>query len=280
MEPPKKGNPAPAKEADPKDAPLNDLPDSPDGPLSDLPQPGDSIEDVQDKSGQGGKETPPAPSSEKKPGEETPPSDGKKSDDINLPFHKHPRFKQLNNENKDLRARLEKLEQRQDNPAPAAPETPEWFSKRYGNNPELYKQYQEANDTYKKQIKDELLAEMKEEATREQREQEQVNAWVQEKLSELHDGGEEFDDKALLKVMQEWRPITDDGTSLDFQKGLALLKQFEVITAKNTTEQEKAEARKKIGGMTDTKPNAAPPSQPTVNMNEIHKSSWNQLARG
>jgi hypothetical protein len=66
----------------------------------------------------GEKETPPAPSADDKTNETTPPSEGESKGeeaeaqikkDEEIPFHKHPRFRALTQENKELKEQIEAI---------------------------------------------------------------------------------------------------------------------------------------------------------------------------
>jgi hypothetical protein len=224
--------------------------------------------------------TPPAPSAEKKEVKATPPSEGE-SDEDNLPFHKHPRFKNLIKENKELKTMLaeinQKLSPKENTETPSTDTIPNWFKSIYGDNQELYKEF----STYSNQQQQEIVAKavetLREEMTKPQREAEQVQQWISEKLTELHDEGEEFTDDELINVMKEYTPFGENG-QLDFRKGLKLMKAFATVKSKDTTDKEKSEARKKIGAMTAGGGQGTPPKS-AVNMNDIRKKSWNQLVR-
>lgn len=228
------------------------------------------------------KKTPPAPSAEKKDGTATPTSEGNPDED-NLPFHKHPRFKNLIKENKELKTMLAEINEKL-SVQPKGPEgdqgkdtIPNWFKTIYGDNQDLYKEFSTYSAEQQKEIVAKAVETLREEFTRPQREAEQVQTWIHEKLTELHDDGEEFEDEDLISVMKEYTPFGENG-QLDFRKGLKLMRAFATVKSKDTTDKEKSEARKKIGAMTAGGGQGAP-SKSAVNMNDIRKKSWNQLIR-
>lgn len=224
--------------------------------------------------------TPPAPSAEKKDGTATPPSSENNEDDDLMPFHKHPRFKHLIQQNKELKAALAEINQKL-TPQPKAEADqgnaaiPNWFKSIYGDNPELYKEFSAYSGQQQQEIVAKAVEMLREEIAKPQREAEQVQTWIKEKLTELHDDGEEFEDDELINVMKEYTPFGDSG-QLDFRKGLKLMRAFATVKSKETTDKEKSDARKKIGAMTAGGGQGSP-SKSAVNMNDIRKKSWNQL---
>lgn len=245
--------------------------------VDELPAPGAPLE------GEDEGTTPPAPSAEKKDEKVTPPSGEENPDEDNIPFHKHPRFKNLIKENKELRATLAEINQKL-TAQPTAEgdqgkeaEVPNWFKSIYGDSQELWKEFSAHSATQQQEIVAKAVEMLREEITRPQREAEQVQTWIKDKIAELHDDGEEFEDDDLINVMKEYTPFGDNG-QLDFRKGLKLMKAFATVKSKESTEKEKSDARKKIGAMTAGGGQGAP-AKSAVNMNDIRKKSFNQLAR-
>ena len=226
--------------------------------------------------------TPPAPSAENKDGKAPLPSEGN-TDEDNLPFHKHPRFKNLIKENKELKTMLAEINEKLSvNPkgqeADQGNDTiPNWFKSIYGDNQELYKEFSAHSGQQQKEIVAKAVETLREEFTRPQREAEQVQTWIHDKITELHDDGEEFQEEDLISVMKEYTPFGENG-QLDFRKGLKLMRAFATVKSKDTTDKEKSEARKKIGAMT-AGGGQGTPTKSAVNMNNIRKMSWNQLIR-
>lgn len=222
-------------------------------------------------------ETPASPSDEKKPdgsspshqGEEGKDKEGEEgaddkdkdkkpnTDDVNLdklPFHKHPRWKALNEENQQLRdtveqqnERLKKLEEKPDKPNESEEKIPEWFSKVYGDDPEEWAKYKGLTTEMRKQIKEEIINDFKKAETSEKETLTKWEKWIDNSLQKLEDEGKEFDRNELLKVLDEYRP-TDSNGNLDFNRAyeiLQLKKQQE-----NDEQKKKSDAKKKIASQT------------------------------
>lgn len=179
------------------------------------------------------------------------------TDDANLdklPFHKHPRWKALNEENQQLKEtveqqneRLKKLEEKPIKPNESEEKIPDWFTKTYGDDPEEWAKYKNMSTEMKKQVKDEILNEIKQAETSEKETVTKWEKWIDSNLQALEDDGKIFDRNELLKVLDEYRP-TDSKGNLDFNKAyeiLALKKQ------KDDEEQKKKnEAKKKVAAQT------------------------------
>lgn len=158
-------------------------------------------------------------------------------DDSNLPFHKHPRWKAINDRNEYLeRAFAESLEaQRQmlERVAPKAeptqqvPEIPEWFSKAYGDDPEVWAAQQEFMRGQSEAIRAEIKREAEMESQRQEEEKNHWNKWADESLStvektynvKLKDG--EPLTNEFLKFVVDYKPSDDQG-NLDLVKGWKL----------------------------------------------------------
>ncbi|MFA6171977.1 MAG: hypothetical protein WCW77_00540 [Patescibacteria group bacterium] len=228
------------------------------------------------------KETPPSPSEEPKPTEDTPPSHqggeggapkeegekpkeegeedkGKKplsTDDDNekLPFHKHPRWKALNDDKRqleetveDLKKRLEETEQKVSKPRESEDKAPDWFVKAYGDDPEEYEKFKSMESHIREKIKGEISDDLKKSEKTEVDLVSKWEKWIDTNLQKLEEDGKEFDKNELLKVLDEYRP-TDSKGSLDFKKA------FEILDLRKKKEKEekqkKSEVKKKVASGT------------------------------
>lgn len=186
-------------------------------------------------------ETAPDSSTEQKTETTTPPQEGEQKtdntpDEENLPFHKHPRWKQMYEENKGLKQTVEELMAFKQQVEPLAKamqpqqETPipEWFKSTYGDNPLIWKQYQTYDKSAREEIKKELLSEIKAEETQKTQETQKWNKWVEESLVGMEDEGLKFNRNELQKFMVDWQkdygalPLDKDG-NIDFRKSLELM---------------------------------------------------------
>ena len=199
-------------------------------------------------------ETAPESSPEQKTETQAPAVEGANTQtEENLPFHKHPRWKQMYEENKTLKQTVESLNAFKTEVEPLVktlqPQQPipEWFKNTYGDSPEIWKQYQTYDKVAREQIKSELLSEIKAEEDKKTQETQKWNDWVAESLTALEDEGLKFNRNELQKFMVDWQkeygtlPINAEG-NIDFRKSLELM---EKVKPKVDTEAT-LEAKKKI----------------------------------
>lgn len=174
-----------------------------------------------------------------------------------LPFHKHPRWKQMYDENKQMRQMLdelnsttksvaEKVQNLNTNQEPIPPE----LAVLLGDNPEAYKAWQAAMENQKKTI----LSTLEErEKQQKQREEQQIQAIVQA-VNEVEENynvklprnSSEYN--AFLKFMDERRPMNSDG-SLNFIGGWQWYQEV-----KGTKKDVKKAVKRKVASMTTSEP--------------------------
>lgn len=192
--------------------------------------------------------------------------DSKKSDKTSdeeedkIPFHKHPRFQELVKERNELREEVEELNRKVDEgfskiekDSGKNKDIPAWFSRLYGDDPEVWKEYERADKERREEIKAEIREEFEERRKNEEADVVKNNQWVRESLQTLKDEGHKFEKNELLKIMVDYQP-TDEKGNLDFHRGLEI---YNKINEKNP---DKANARKKIAGNTES--SGAPSSEP------------------
>jgi len=233
------------------------------------------------------KAAPASPSDEKKPTEESPSHQGddaktdeekekdKKAaeeaekqkqnntgdDNEKIPFHKHPRWKRINEENQQLKEtvaqqeeRLKKLEEKPIKSDESDNKIPDWFINKYGDDQEEWAKYL----LLKNDLKTEIKKEAEEEAKKNQEEVKKKEIegkktitkweeWIDDNLQKMEDDGKQFDRNELLKIMDEYRP-TDSNGNLDFNKA------YEILELKKQQAQEdkqkKNDVKKKIAAQT------------------------------
>jgi len=195
-------------------------------------------------------------------------------DESKLPFHKHPRWKEMYETNKTLKEQnelmLEKLSRLDDvservtelaksrDTQPTA--VPEWFARLYGNDPEVYRLYNEASTQEKASMREEIKREVAKELQQEEQQRQQSLKqgidWVQKNIQSLKDSGEQFDENELKKVALDYKPTDDEG-NIDFTKALSILK-----ATKSSVNAEKSKARKEIGAAVTSTPKSVDAKKP------------------
>lgn len=229
-----------------------------------LPKDGDEPKNLVDSSSTEEKETP-VVTEDKKP-------------DENIPFHKHPRWIKLQEEKKqqaDVISKFDKqiAELREQVSQRDKDKVPEWFTTRFGEDPNLWKAYSTTTQAEKADIKKEIMAEIRAEQNQAKEQEAHWQNWVAENVQNLKDEGEKFDENALYKVMTDFNP-TDAQGNLDFRKGLALLKQLDT---KGDADKDKANARKEVAAST-TSSVKGEKQAPVLTPKQLRKKSFSDLA--
>lgn len=177
--------------------------------------------------------------------------DDNTSDETNIPFHKHPRWKKMKQELDELRTLKESLNQKTTEDAPRAKEDedtslPQWVLDLTGGQvtPEaqqFYKNYLKENNSMRKSLKDEVLKEIQSEQTQQQAEEAKWNKWIDDEVERLEDDGHKFNKNELLKVANEFQPVDSKGN-------ISLDKALQILQLQKVKKDEGVEARKKIAG--------------------------------
>jgi hypothetical protein len=193
-----------------------------------------------------------------------------------VPFHKHPRWIERENELEMLRQRDAELEQ-QLAELTAARETqvdsqvPDWFSELYGDNLVAWQKYSAAEQARTAEIEQRILARQQEEQMKAQQEAEFYDKWINNEIAKLEDEGLKFDRNELLATMIEYSP-TDSQNNLDFRKGFNI---YSALQAKPNSE--KSDARKQIADSTSVNNGGELPKKDYVTSVEARRMSWGSL---
>ena len=212
------------------------------------------------------KETPADSQPATKPEKEdpSPQGDTEKKDEItetkentevhkDIPFHEHPRFKQLIEEKNTLKADLEKFKDDAEGKLNAIEkdsiEMPKWFSDTYGDDEELWKNYQTGLQEQEERIRENVLSEIDNKTNAERESQNRIVTWRDNEVQRLTEEGKKFDKKELFDVMSKYQPTavdTDGNTVLSFDRGYELLQ----ITKEATKDKVTPALKKKAAALT------------------------------
>lgn len=222
--------------------------------MSNLQTEGEAFDfDSLSKEGEEEKEAPPESAPENKPTEEPESSPEPKEEEpaqaepkaeedakAFYAFHEHPRWKAREEELKQLREQVQSYETKfeeyekfktQSEPLlqklnePKSEQAPQWFTSLYGDNQEAWHQYQDATKAERKQIREEILNELKPDLDeiRSLKEQRKVQDWAnkqwealgkdEEVSKDLKSLGKNLDDVQgeISEVMSKYRPSDEDG---------------------------------------------------------------------
>lgn len=206
------------------------------------------------------------------------PKKGENTPEIeNIPFHKHPRWIEKENELKELRKfkdeispKLSEIESRLKTDEKV--EIPDWFKELYGENETAYRKYLEHEDKRTQEIEQNLISRQEQTRVQAEVENQKWDKWVIDQISTLKSEGKEFDEAKLKKVMIDYSP-TDASNNLDFQKGYKIYEALE----KNPINSEKSQARKQLGDITTQSPKGEAPKKDFLTAHDLRNRSWGSL---
>jgi preprotein translocase subunit SecD len=224
-------------------------------------------------------ETAPDSSTEKKDEKANQPV-ADKNDDENVPFHKHPRFKQLVEERKELKEKVDTYEQRlaqlesKASASAQSTEIPAWFVHLYGENAQAWSLYSDYTKAEKDRIKSEAVAEIQQEKSQAENRQREMDGWVSDNIQTLKDEGIKFDENKLLKVLVDYSP-TDKAGNIDFRKGLDILDKLEKL--EHIDAGKKTQAKKEIAASTTATAEGTSKGKTSLTAKQLRKMSWADL---
>lgn len=245
------------------------------------------------------KETPSESQPEKTDDKESPSQEGEESEDKEesedstpdedpepkaedqVPFHEHPRFKEVIQQKNDFKKMLEDQQTTHESQMAdltskiegvAEKATPQemdpLFKQLYGDNPEAFAIYQQMQT----RDKETLLAQVRQEiATEQQAKTQEVskwNTWVDSELTSLETQGKKFDRNELMSVALKYKP-TDDTGNISFAKAYEIMEQ-----AGPKKNPEKTKAKKKAAALTTTKSKGEPTSEKVMTSHDLKNRSW------
>lgn len=207
------------------------------------------------------------------------------TDDLNTPFHKHPRWiereKELNTlrqkdearerEIADLKQFKEQTTQRL-SAIKGDSKIPEWFSTLYGDSPEAWEKYSEHDKQNREDMKREILEAQEQQFKQAQDQEKYWLKWVDDEMGKLESKGYKFDRNELADVMMKTRP-TDSNGNLDFEAG------YETYVARKgpTSNTPQSMARKQIADSAMKTSKTEPNKKDFMTSAELRRKSWNSL---
>jgi len=171
-----------------------------------------------------------------------------------VPFHKHPRWIEREQELNELKDREEQMAQElaelkafQEKPYIKNEDTtqiPDWFTELYGENQIAWEKYNQHEQARTEEIESRILARQKEAEVQAVQESQKWDKWVDSEISKLEGEGLTFDRNKLINTMLEYRP-TDENNNFDFKAGYKI---YEALEGK--PDMAKSEARKQLADTT------------------------------
>lgn len=213
-----------------------------------------------------------------------------KSDEENVPFHKHPRWKEMYDSKKRLESEVETLREELDQrfeevrrSVPQAPEQiPDRFVKLYGDDPEAYRLYQEQRREDLETLKAELREEARQANAQEEIALREGTRHVEDSLEALEAEGKSFDRNELMKFMLDFKDKygalpTDDDDNIDFHRGYELMS---AMKGSNAQASAKAKARKDLAAFSGSSGSgkADDSGRDYLTSNDMKNLDWDTLS--
>lgn len=230
-------------------------------------------------------ETPPAPSADDKTNETTPSSEGddkvKEAEpainkDEEIPFHKHPRFRALTQENKELKeqiaeinSKMESFSSKFNEQETKAQPIPQWFVRLYGEDPDLYSAYKQEEEAKIAAMQQSVLSQLEPQLQRikQEEENEKVNSFINSELEAIKEEYPGVDTNAVMKVVYE-KKLFDENGNLNFRAGAEWVKNN--LKAPDV----KTETKKDVAAKLATDNAAEPVKKDFVTSQDIAKRDW------
>jgi hypothetical protein len=268
--------------------------------LADIQHDGITLDDIVRKLDEAGKDTPTespagtnqteeAPSSQgaeqpiASPQEEKPASEANTESDTNVPFNKHPRWKQMQEERDGLRKRVDDLESSLQNVKSSIPvqqegveEVPTWFRMAVSEDVSIWKEYKKYSSQERAEIKRELMEEQVKERQRQDQETNRWKQYVDQSLVKVEDSfsvdlsteqGKGLRNE-FLDFMLKRKP-TDDQGNVDFVNGWQWFQEV-----KQAPQSRVSEAKKKVAAMSDSSGSSERTGRESVSREDLRGRSW------
>ena len=216
----------------------------------------------------------------KEPSQEGEPEKDNTSVEENIPFHKHPRFKEIIEENKKLKDEIEqvrtefsqKLESIKNEPT--TEQIPESFKKLYGDSPEIWAAWNEYLSEEKAKIKEEVFANIRAEAEKKEKEvmllkqkEKEAQQYFENQFAEIESQDGKIDRNAIIKVLDQYHCVDPETNLYDIKAAYDIYKKI------NRADSEKSNKRKEIADTTTSKGNSTSEGKP-VAWDSIRNKGW------
>ena len=181
------------------------------------------------------------------------PKEGDNTPEDNIPFHRHPRWIERENELNSLKEQNEQTarelaELREMRKEPTDTKVPDWFAELYGNNEVAYRKYEEHEKARTEEIETKVIQRQEAERQKAITDSQKWDKWVSDELGKLEAEGKQFDRNELINTMLTYKP-TNENNNFDFQAGYKI---YEALKGKEI-DPAKSQARKQLADMPTSK---------------------------
>ncbi len=207
-------------------------------------------------------------------------------DEDNIPFHKHPRWQELQRERVELKESQDKLLREieelktQKQPVHEEVKLPESWLIRYGDSAESKTAYQKYMSEELPQLKKEIMSELKAEQEQAAKKDQEVVKWVESEVSKVATeynidfAKNESLRNEYLAFMNQRRP-TDVNGNIDFKSGWQWFKETQQV--KELNKAKKQEDRKKVASLTSSDSKAEEKKDTTLTSKQLRHMGWSDL---
>lgn len=196
--------------------------------------------------------------------------DKKETEEKPVPFHEHPRFKEVIEQRNEFKQQLDDVQKTvgevAENQTKQQSNLPPEFVHLYGDD-DVAKRLYEYQENQRESIKAELRAEGDTQRKQEVEETKRQDVWVENGLQELKDQGETFNTNELMKVAIDFQPTDEEG-NISLSKSLEILKAQKGAVKKDTT------ARKKLAANTGSTPQGEVEPSKDISMHQLRRTSF------
>lgn len=214
-------------------------------------------------------------------------------DEENLPFHKHPRWKKVQEEKERLASEVEELKawkEKVNNDIVREEQTatvPNWWKEQYGDDETSlsnYKQYLSNNEKFEEKVIAKAVERIKSEQQAGVEAQQKAEEYFESQFTELEDEGKQFDRNELKKFMVDFEkkhglPIVyTEGKNkgyYNFKAAYDLMSELKTDTKASTTQRKKEIA----SGSMVTKPSSQSDGIPVFNRTDFRDGSWRDIIK-
>lgn len=215
-------------------------------------------------------------------------------DNENIPFHKHPRWKEIQEENQRLKEALEQntnqvgelktgVDEIRQNLASKQPtEQFQVFKELFDNGSLGDDQINVAWEKFQKlipqshvdetQLRESIKQDLLKEQEQAKQQEQQLVEWSRQEIQKLKDEGKTFDDNKLLKVIEKYSPTNEQGHT-DFNKAYDLLQLEEKASKDNS----KLKAKKEIASRSSSDSSSEPQRDDFVTPTDLEGKDWSDF---
>lgn len=223
-----------------------------------------------------------SPEDTEKEGDSSQDEDKKEAEEKPVPFHEHPRWKKMQDDNKELRDKLEgqsdlsdtvkEIQKNQSKPEEALPAY--WITL-YGNDEVSHKAYaqqkvhEEERDTA---LQQKWTAEQTSAQELAANETKKYDEWVDTEIETLKAEGKTFERNELLKVAMEMQPTDGNGN-------ISLRKSLEILELQKKGSKDKTD-RKKVADLTNSDNQGGDTTSTGLTSHQMRGQSMDALVHG